>query len=500
MTLNLSADLCSPEKIIAQEPKVNPNNWTNETTSKQTEAELLDVIMPKNDTIAWPLMYIWSSVLKIQDYIFTVNDTSSTSDHVMILVIRLWITILFVLVIVLLIVINLFRIVYLRFFVAFAPLIIILYFGNDDDKAGGIIEDFSIINIIKLIFAPVIATWLLSISLIVIVIMQQVLQSNNSYIQFEDGMTITSNKDGASIGSEWIFKTDIMGEIIPSRIKGEAVDTFSWLLMLMMTLAILRWITKALGMYMEWGIWGKAIEKATDMWSQLLWNIPMIPIWWWVKTGISSIMNQLSSIPKDMQSAFEEKERDKTRDIENRFGEIINNVAWREIIAKNITKEDGRIIKKAQESLSRTKSTMQNMEGFFNVSKKHNSSWWKYHNKRQALKDMWEFGPTIRSIFQHIGQNYSNDISRFDPSIAPGTSIERTSGDESPEKFEAFLTKNLWDGNTGKGREFKKLLTNIYSKMGGDSSTITKISWGEKIAKKFWSKDFTQTGEKENIE
>jgi 1,4-dihydroxy-2-naphthoate octaprenyltransferase len=86
---------------------------------------------------------------------------------------RIGITILFVIALVVLVIINIFRIVAIWFFVAFAPLLILLQFADKEKSyQTGLLTKFSISNIVKAIFAPVIAVGLMSIGLIVVVVMQ----------------------------------------------------------------------------------------------------------------------------------------------------------------------------------------------------------------------------------------------------------------------------------------------------------------------------------------
>ncbi len=95
-------------------------------------------------------------------------------------------------------------------------------------------------NMIKIIFAPVIITALLSVAMIMIVLMQQVLQANNSYVKFSDGLLIENTKNYSVIGAEGVFQTDIKGSLIYDSIKNPLANTFSDLLMVGLTIAILR--------------------------------------------------------------------------------------------------------------------------------------------------------------------------------------------------------------------------------------------------------------------
>jgi len=93
---------------------------------------------------------------------------------------RLAVIVMFVLVLIILIVINIMRIVYLWFFIAFAPLLLLAYIVQKDKTnktISNFLPNFSLDNIIKIVFAPVIITGLMGIAMIVVVLMQQVLQT-----------------------------------------------------------------------------------------------------------------------------------------------------------------------------------------------------------------------------------------------------------------------------------------------------------------------------------
>lgn len=277
IVFDTSADLCDSSKLITSSAISNIN------TQSPTDSQILDSVMPKGDSIAWPLLYIGSSVIKIQDFILNSNVTSSWIDNVMIIFIRLWMTVLFFIAILMLLVLNLFRILYLWFFIAFTPLLVLLYMGNDRWRADAKIEafkDFSMKNIFKLIFAPVIISGLLSVAMIMIVLMQQVLQANNSYVKFSDGLLIENTKNNSIIWAEGIFQTDIKWSVIYDSIKNPLANTFSDLLMLWITLAILWWIIKAIQSYTKDGIAWWIVDSISKVSWNLLWSLPIIPIGW----------------------------------------------------------------------------------------------------------------------------------------------------------------------------------------------------------------------------
>ncbi len=169
--INLSSS-CGDAKKSIETSNIDKNNNTKAPSDK----EILDMILPKDDSITGPLMYIGIAVLQVQDFIYDDVDGLFKNNNTALFVImtRLAITLVFVIIIIMLIVINVFRIVTIRFAVSFAPLLIVAMASGDNEsrKDMDLLKNFSITNIIKSIFAPVIAVGLMSIGLIVIVIMQ----------------------------------------------------------------------------------------------------------------------------------------------------------------------------------------------------------------------------------------------------------------------------------------------------------------------------------------
>ena len=76
--------------------------------------------------------------------------------------------------------------------------------------------------------------------MIMIVLMQQVLQANNSDIKFSDGRLIKNTENYSTIEAEGVFTTDIKGSLIYDSAKNSLANTFSDLIMVGLTIAILR--------------------------------------------------------------------------------------------------------------------------------------------------------------------------------------------------------------------------------------------------------------------
>lgn len=319
-TLDLTSWFCDFTKTVTSEPRW----WAGTATTEPSDQELLDSLLPKNDSVAWPLIYIWSSVIKIQQFIFTNNSTGSLSDHLMILVIRIAITMTFFMSILILLVINVFRIIYLWFFIAFAPILVLLYLDDSEDsvnkKVEGLLPGFSIANMIRIIFAPVVVVWLLSIVMIVVVLVQQLLQSNNSYVQIGDTITIQQKaNDISSLWSEWVFMTEVQWNVL----YNETANTFSDLLLLWITLVLLWSVTSIIVKYNN-GVWWEAVENIASLGKSLLSNIPIIPVWDWKRVWVWSAWNSTfgrNGLASQIKWGFESKSRENEENITNKINE-----------------------------------------------------------------------------------------------------------------------------------------------------------------------------------
>lgn len=284
-------------------PTVTSENKDNITEQKSTE-EIMDMILPGENSVSWPLMYLGIGVLRLQDFLNTTNIPDDNLTYKLFVIsTRVGITLLFMVALIVLVIINIFRIVAIWFFVSFAPLLILLNFADKDKSyQTGLLEKFSISNIVKSIFAPVIAVGLMSIGLIVIVIMQWFLQINSSEIII-DNVSIKSAWAGSSIGVDGIFETTIAGDLFGQNTWNLIKNTFSNILLIIFTLFILYGIIKALASFLKDGIGWKFINNAVDLWTRALWSIPMIPLpWWW--TSISAISDTFRNQKNKVMRSF----------------------------------------------------------------------------------------------------------------------------------------------------------------------------------------------------
>jgi len=245
--------------------------------------DFLDTISPRHDSMAWPLVYIWSSVFHIQEYLYRTQYMPSDtdwSDLIATMLIKFGILIMYTFAMVVIFVINIIRVVYIWIFVALAPIFIGFYvlgaFWSDFLKINlDLVKDLSVESILKLIFAPVLYTLYMWMVLIVVVTMQRIIWSDEF-----DG---TWGKWDISVKWNTIevlsHSTTIVWDLRPTR-KDDTQTTMVDLILTVLTLVLLYGMVWLVAKTSPLGT--EIITKAQDFGNSLLQQIPIwsTSIWW----------------------------------------------------------------------------------------------------------------------------------------------------------------------------------------------------------------------------
>lgn len=452
-------------------PTVSFENKDNTTEQKSTE-EIMDMILPTENSVSWPLMYLGIGVLRLQDFLNTTNIPDDNITYKLFVIsTRLAITLLFMVALIVLVIINIFRIVAVRFFVAFAPLLILLNFADKDKSYQiGLLENFSIPNIIKSIFAPVLAVWLMSIGLIVIVIMQGFLQLNTNTIAIGD-VNIESTWISSSVGVDGIFKTTMAGDLFGQNTGNLVKNTFSNILLIIFTLFILYGIVKALSMFLKDGIWGEFINDTISLWTNALWSLPMIPIPWGWFWSINSVGKVASDKFREIKNWFSINTRDQDTAIENMFKDKLG-------MKTQLYSDSYKILDKITASFN-DKYKKITKEDYNNMITEYKNSGIIKHYQWENISLSWIGWQkhALEAFFRNLWSNVA--VKEFD--LKEFTAREDLGEEKSVDKF---ITTNY-----SKNKEFFK---NIYQDMWWDSSKINP-DWSN-----FWSQSIKRAWAPEN--
>ena len=151
-----------PDKI-----KVNFDNtqWSCQD-STYTANKTLDSIRWSFNDMSWPLLFLGTSIYRLQSYCFLNQDITSFKNFSIGMTIKVIILVMFIAPLVALLMINLQRIFYLWLWIVFSPIIALLEVTKVKVDLGKMKETFSLKEIIGMIFTPVFTIWGLSLVLI----------------------------------------------------------------------------------------------------------------------------------------------------------------------------------------------------------------------------------------------------------------------------------------------------------------------------------------------
>lgn len=290
------------------------------TTGEMELSEFLDLIVPRHDSVAGPLVYIWLSVFHVQDYLTTTAQAPTINNITDVLAtfgIKFAILVLFTFAMVILLVINVIRVVYLWLFIAFSPLIIVfavLKLTSAESAVSDKIKWFNLMNMVYLIFTPVLYVAYMWLMLIMVVTMQRILGSND-----RDGMFVTETvqvtADTIQVGDS---SMTVKGELRPSRGKeagDKAANTMTDLLLLALTLVMIRWLVYLAAKVGPDTIAKDAAEWAYDLWKEAAAATPIMKIGdvpvsmnsvFGDRWMINEVMNQYSNVDKQKANALKD--------------------------------------------------------------------------------------------------------------------------------------------------------------------------------------------------
>ncbi len=140
-----------------------------------TEA-MIDKLVPTANNLWGPLVYLWFSALKTQNFITPKYHATTCSDlfvkNMIYLITEVWASALYSFALLILIIILIVRIFYLWIFIALSPVVILLYMVKWIDIWKDATDFFSIKNVLYLVFQPVIFWLYISLMFVVIIVSQ----------------------------------------------------------------------------------------------------------------------------------------------------------------------------------------------------------------------------------------------------------------------------------------------------------------------------------------
>ncbi len=248
-----------------------------------TQENYLDMILPSYNTISWPLLFFGTSIFKFQDYSIPNPETSDSWKRLMEFWLNLIIILIYSIAMLGLVIINFFRIFFLRIAIIFSPFIIIISTNVIDKSKIKFLEDISIGKILSLIFKPVIFMAYISIMMIFVIWVKAILVPMSWWdVNLNDEVIINSKQTintsdiksyDSSIQSNWIFDFSV----------NWAKNSLADLIVAAFTLFLMRFLLKAaLSSWSGVKFIDDKVKSMTDSTQRIAWQIPIVPIAWWI--------------------------------------------------------------------------------------------------------------------------------------------------------------------------------------------------------------------------
>lgn len=258
-------------------------NW-NPTIRKDGESsnadveKLLEKIMPKNDSVAGPLVYIWATTLKIQNVLDHPPTQDPTTKKIITTSLLQFLMIgIYTISLVLLLVANIIRIGLLRVIIPLSPILMLMFtFGKEAGKQG-IAKNFNVSVILHAIFKPVIFTAALSLVMVFIVSMQNIMISGNDQSFRIQGTTFSYEKEkGASMEVDDLSKTTI-NDTVFTQASNIGKNIFSNMIIYFSTIFLLWYVVK-IALKSGGGTIGDAMSGLTERIEETAKLTPIFPV------------------------------------------------------------------------------------------------------------------------------------------------------------------------------------------------------------------------------
>ncbi len=271
------------EKIHNHYIKLNKpdDNWKSKVTSEimiwredeWVDKDFWEKLMPKSDSIAGPLIYIWAATLNTQKALSN-NATVNSKSVLTTSVIQLLMTGLFSITLILLIIVNILRIAILRVFIPLSPLFILLITIGKGDKISNMgksqfLKSFGLKSILHAIFKPALLTAVLSFILILLVSMQSLMNPTQKNINI-NWTSISTVEGSAYMENEWIFSVEINDSFFAETGK----NIFSWLIIYFVCLFMMRYLVKTAAKT-GWWVIESTMDKTTKIVEHMATTTPV---------------------------------------------------------------------------------------------------------------------------------------------------------------------------------------------------------------------------------
>ncbi len=268
-----------------------------------TEERFFDSLMPNDTDVAWPLYYLWFSILKVNE----INSVASRSDaslkkSILNLIIQWWTTVVYSIEMAVLCVIALMRILYMWMFIVLSPLAILLAciwkaWEKDLLKKWFIADLMKQINLKTFLakaFQPAIIVLWISLCVIFVSLINKVvnIDSTRKMDKFDIGWAIisTTQDTKTSTSDDVTYTTKVEWNLLDFSVS----HLWKWILDFMLSIitVILVYVIINMGIKIWNKLWGwqdflsKKIESVQKWVEWAISSVPLVPVAWYDKEWV----------------------------------------------------------------------------------------------------------------------------------------------------------------------------------------------------------------------
>lgn len=249
----------------------------------------MDSLLESSKWRVWPLITMYSSILKVQELIVNPWSTSTMSTLFWALINTLFVLVLFIPIAILAILLII-RIWFLWVVIAISPILILINFGPDPInklKNNEIFKKFDMKEIFRQIFSPIVVAFAVSLSIIFLTTIRSLKPEsqdnqflNSLWIEQHDCEWHWSETDGSwgVSGNSPENCRYLVSWLVDLKINLSGFnhwkDVFVRCLMMMLSVGIVRFFMK-FAISMMWEKWKELFKTA----EKLVTNYPIIPLW-----------------------------------------------------------------------------------------------------------------------------------------------------------------------------------------------------------------------------
>lgn len=277
--------------------KLELENVTLESKSKKYE-ELVDSFMPNSNNVAWPLYFIWFSILKT-NVITSINtsDDQWIKATIFNTIIQWWTTIIFSIEMAILCVLALMRIIYLWMFIVMSPIAILIRcidrtwekIWSNKSFLSKFTKQINFKSFFINVFKPTIIVFWFWIALLFVSLMNKIILDYNDNKPVDIGwvkISLTDKTRNAN-GNQWDDKyTSSMDSNLLSFTLHTVWKDLLDLLLSIITVILVYFIIKVAIDFWDWEDFvSKKITKVQEEVGNLMWSIPIVPVAWYDDQG-----------------------------------------------------------------------------------------------------------------------------------------------------------------------------------------------------------------------